>query len=133
MRDHLAEFGDDTTVALVTFTQPTDLTSYEHDQQLGFAVLRDPQRTGYRTFGFGRARFTRVWGLRAGRRYLELARAGHWREIRRPTEDTRQLGGDVVIDADGVVRWMYRSDGPEDRPTVDALVKAVTRARSRLP
>ncbi|GJM37418.1 MAG: hypothetical protein DHS20C19_07850 [Acidimicrobiales bacterium] len=132
MRDRIADFGDDTIVALVTFTQTADLASYEHDKQLGFAVLRDPEREGYRAFGFGRGRTTRVWGLRAARRYLELLRAGHWRALRRPTEDTRQLGGDVVIDADGVVRWIHHSQGPEDRPTVDALVDAVDRARSRL-
>ena len=32
---------------------------------------------------------------------LRLLRAGGWRDLRRPTEDTLQLGGDFVIAPDG--------------------------------
>lgn len=130
MRDRLDEFGAGVTIALITFTDETALASYEFDKALGFAVLRDPDRDAYRAFGFGRARLSRVWGLRAARRYAELVRAGRWRDLRLPREDTRQLGGDVVIDPEGRIVWIHRGAGPEDRPSVDELLAAVEGARS---
>ena len=38
--------------------------------------------------------------------------------LRVPTEDTLQLGGDVVIGPNGRIRFLYRSEGPDDRPPV---------------
>ncbi len=43
--------------------------------------------------------------------------------------DTLQLGGDVVIGPTGTIAWLFRGDGPDDRPSVDALIDAVCRAR----
>ena len=47
--------------------------------------------------------------------------------VRRPTEDTRQLGGDVVVDRDGRLAYLFRSSEPDDRPAVDELVDAIRR------
>ncbi|MEM7139611.1 MAG: peroxiredoxin-like family protein [Actinomycetota bacterium] len=129
MRDRIADLGT-VEVALVTFTDADSLAAYRDARDLGFPVLRDPTRAGYAAFGFGRASFARTWGLRAARRYAQLIREGAWRDLRRPVEDTRQLGGDVVIDARGNVSWIHRGAGPDDRPSVDQIVAAVDVARS---
>ena len=129
MRDHLDELGHDTNVVLVTFTDPDNLDGYASRHDLTFPVLTDPTRTAYRAYGFGRGSIGRVWGLRAARRYVELLAAGRWRDLRAPTEDTLQLGGDIVIDADGLLRWGFWGAGPDDRPSVDDLIDAVERAR----
>lgn len=131
MRDRIDELDTTATVALVTFTDSASLATYEAHHDLGFIALRDPDRSGYRAFGLGRGTFTRVWGLRAARRYAELLRGGGFRRLRRPTEDTRQLGGDFVIDADGRLAWGFWGAGPDDRPTVDELVSAVRAAARR--
>lgn len=44
-------------------------------------------------------------------------------------EDTLQLGGDVPAGADGRVRWVHRSRGPEDRPTIPQIERALSRDR----
>ena len=49
------------------------------------------------------------------------------RRMRRVHEDTLQLGGDAVVDADGRLAWVQRSRGPEDRPTI-AVVQAALEA-----
>ena len=86
-------------------------------------VLADPERITYALFGFGRASFARVWlDPRVWLRYAALLARG-----RRPApahEDTLQLGGDVLVDAAGRVRWIYRSAGPEDRPSLAQLEAA---------
>ena len=48
--------------------------------------------------------------MRAGRR---------WRGIQ---GDSAQLGGDFIVDADGIVRLAYRSRDPTDRPLVEQLL-----------
>jgi hypothetical protein len=39
-----------------------------------------------------------------------------------------QLGGNVVIDANGVVTYVHASSDPSDRPKPEVLVEAVRRA-----
>lgn len=130
MRDRIDELGDDTIVALVTFTNPASLAVYVDEHALDFPVLRDVDRTAYAAFGLDRGSLLRVWGWQAVRRYVSILRAEGFGGLRRPIEDTRQLGGDFVIDADGRVAWAFWGTGPDDRPSVDDLIAAVTRAQS---
>lgn len=129
MRDRIDELGDDAIVALVTFTDEAALRDYVARHQLGFLALRDPDRSAYRAFGLGRGSLARVWGWRAARRYASLIRRDGIGALRRPTEDSLQLGGDFVVDAEGRLVWGHWSEGPDDRPAVDELVAAVGRAR----
>ena len=128
MRDRLAELGADTRVALVTFTDPTNLADYLEANELPFPVLIDPDRSAYRAYGLGRGSFARIWGWRAARRYVQILRADGFGGLARPTEDTRQLGGDFVVGADGRLVYAFRGEGPDDRPSVDALVAAMREA-----
>lgn len=116
-------------MALITFTSEPLLEEYLSVNELPFPVLLDPQRSAYRAFGLGRGAWTRVWGLRAARRYMEIVRATGWRDLRRPSEDTLQLGGDFVIAPDGTLAWGFWGAGPDDRPGIDDLVAAVDRAQ----
>lgn len=118
-------------MSLITFTDSASLAAYRRRHELSFPVRVDPDRSAYRAFGLGRGSVARVWGARAGRRYLELFReqgfAG-FRNLRRPTEDSLQLGGDFVIGPDGTLAWGFWGSGPDDRPSVDQLVAAVRMA-----
>ena len=126
MRDRLDEFGHDTEVVLVTFTDPSELVSYRAKTGLPFPILVDADRSVYRAYGFGRASTRRVWSPAVLRTYARLLRRDGVGALERPTEDTRQLGGDMVIAPDGTLAWGFWSEGPDDRPTVDALIAAVT-------
>lgn len=116
-------------VVVVAFAEPDALRRYQDGLGLGgVLVLADPQRSAYSAFGFGRGSVARVW-LHPGvwQRYATLLARG-----RRPTrarQDTLQLGGDVLAGADGRIRWIYRSAGPEDRPSL-ATVRAALAASS---
>lgn len=130
MRDRLADLGGDTLVVLVTFTDPSSLSDYVSVHDLPFPVLTDPERSAYHAYGLGRGSVWRVWGLKAGRRYAEILRADGIGGLRRPREDTLQLGGDFVIAPDGTLAWGFWGDGPDDRPSIDDLVAAVTASRA---
>ncbi len=125
MQEHREEL--ELRVAVVVFATAGALSRYQRALGLDDTiVLADPERTSYRAFGFGRGSVARVWlDPRVWARYLSLV-AGGRRPIR-PDEDTLQLGGDVLTRADGRIAWIYRSRGPEDRPSL-AAVAAATRA-----
>jgi peroxiredoxin len=53
-------------------------------------------------------------------RYVRLLTAG--RKYRGIQGDSAQLGGDFIVDTNGIVRLAYRSHDPTDRPSVDDLL-----------
>lgn len=110
---------------LVTFTDPAQLAQYLRWSDIRYGAVIDPNRAVYRAYGLGRASFSRVWGLKNLRRYLQIMAGRSLTKIRKPTEDTRQLGGDFVIDREGKLVWGYWPEGPDDRPSVQQLVDAV--------
>ena len=126
MRDRTAELGE-AAVAVVTFTKPRNVAGYRRLLGIDFPVLADPERSSYKAFGLGRGRWWDVWGWQSVKRYAQLVRRG--KRFGRPTEDTMQLGGDVVIDASGRVAFIHRGKGPADRTTIDRLVTEVQNAR----
>jgi peroxiredoxin len=111
-------------VVVVAFAPADSLAGYQ--QRLGLEdvlILSDPGRRAYGAFGFGRGSFARIWlDPRVWWRYLSLIRRG--RRPERVQEDTLQLGGDVLIDASGRIRWVYASRGPDDRPSLAAIQAA---------
>ena len=101
------------------------LRRYAEELGIDVPIYADSERAAYRAFGFGRASVRRTWlDPRVWGRYAQLV--VRRRPLRAPQQDTLQLGGDVVSGADGVVRWVYRSKGPEDRPSVDQLAEALS-------
>ncbi len=113
----------DLDVIAISFAAPDMLRRYRrHPELAGLRLFTDPQRAAYRAFGFERASVARVWlHPRVWLTYASLIARG-----RRPEpahDDTLQLGGDVLV-MDGAVRWIHRSRGPEDRPTVARILAA---------
>lgn len=120
--------GDlDGRVVCVTFAEPGMLRGFERKMDLPYPVYGDADRRTYRAFGFGRAARRRVW-LDPGVWMLYAKLLARGRRPGRSGQDTLQLGGDVVLDASGRVAWIHRSEGPDDRPPVDALAGAMRQA-----
>ncbi|MEM9561458.1 MAG: AhpC/TSA family protein [Actinomycetota bacterium] len=122
---HLERLGD-TAVAAIAFADPWRLADHHRRLELPFPLLADPDRTLYRRFGLGRGSVRQVWNPGTLALYGRLLRQG--RRPARPTEDTRQLGGDVVIGPDGRLAAAFRPRSPDARPTIDELVAAVSAA-----
>lgn len=110
----------------MTFTDQRKLARYRSDNDLPFPVLVDPDRQAYRAFGLGRGSVARIYGWKAAKRYVEIYRTEGLANLRRPEEDSLQLGGDFVIAPDGTLAYGFWGQGPDDRPAVDELIKAVS-------
>jgi len=110
-------------IVCVTFAESPMLALFERELGLPVEYLGDPEREMYRAFGFGRGSVARVWlDPRVLARYARLVVSGY--RPKGPEQDTLQLGGDVLADAEGRIAWIYRSRGPEDRPSVAEILAA---------
>jgi len=117
-------------VVCVTFAAPALLRAFERELRIDLPLFGDPDRAVYDAFGFGRGSVRRVWlDPRVWARYAQLLARGP-----RPGwsgQDTLQLGGDAVVDAAGIIRWIHRSTGPDDRPSVSTLAAQLRSAAGR--
>jgi hypothetical protein len=128
VRDRLDELGD-AEVVVVTFTKPRNLRGYRARFVDPLTVVTDPTRAAYRSYGMRRGSTASVWSPQTLARYLVMMMKGARLERPKDGEDLNQLGGDVVVGPDGRIAWAFRSKRPDDRPSVDAIVAAVTAAR----
>jgi len=127
--EHLEQL-DPVEIVIVHFDETDRLHEYRsfHGVPDDVRIVADPERTLYRTLGIGRGRWWRVWGPRTFRAYLRLMREG--RRYRRHRGDSLQLGGDVVVGADGRVAWTFLPAEPDARPTHQQIEAAVDTARA---
>lgn len=84
-----------------------------------YPLLLDPERATYQAYGLGSS-FIRVWSPKVMWRYLTLLLQG--RKMQPVQGDPHQLGGDVIVDAEGVIRLIHRSKDPVDRPPMEKLL-----------
>lgn len=110
-------------VVVVTFDQEAMARHYVESTQLSWPLLLDAEKELYRAYGFEKADLWAIYGPASIWHYLKLLAGGH--KLKRPGKDLRQLGGDVIIDPAGMVRYHFASESPHDRPTVENLLNVV--------
>ena len=117
-------------VLVVTFEAPAAARAYVSETKTRWPVLCDESRALYRQYGMGRARWRHLLGPSALRAYARAMAEG--RLPRWPAADPMQQGGDVLIDADGIVRLVHVGKGPGQRPPVERLLEVCRTAGRRL-
>lgn len=121
MRQHeqkLFELGID--VAVVTFDANFMAKAYVEQTKLRWPLLLDCDRSQYRAYQMDRATAWSIYGPASVWHYLKLLAQG--RRLRWPGSDTRQLGGDVLIDPSGIVKFHFVSTSPHDRPPPESIL-----------
>lgn len=121
-RQRLVEAG-----ATAVFVAHDDAETLSNSMLAGvscpFPVLVDPDRTTYRDWGLRRATFAGVWlDPSVWTQYWRLLRSGE--RIRTLGDDTRQLGGDFIVNPQGVITYS-RPQHRDDRPAVGQLLTAI--------
>lgn len=128
MRRHYEKFrqvGAD--ILAVGFAQGASLQRYIEDMRLPFPVVSDPERSAYDAYGLRKGGAWAIFGPKTLWAYARLLARG--RLPKGIQGDPYQLGGDFVIDGQGLLRFAYRSEDPTDRPSVDTLLEAVLDAQ----
>lgn len=116
---------------MVTPSRPDDLREVLSGNPQPLTFVGDPTREVYRAFGLSRGKARMFLSPRIIGTYLAKIWAG-WR-VRKPCkgEDLLQLGGDFVLDSSLRLVFLHRSSDPTDRPSVQQLLEAVTKAAKR--
>lgn len=123
----------DASVVFVTFDDPEPVRrGLLHGLDVPYPVLVDRERVAYRAWGLRRSSIAGIWlDPRVWARYASLVL--HGERMRTLGSDTLQLGGDFVLDGDGVVVYA-RPQRRDDRPPVGELLRALrSAARVELP
>ena len=110
-------------VKVITFDADFMSVAYVKKTGLPWPLLQDSEQELYNAYGMIRGSWWSIYGLPSIVRYLSLIVKGTMPG--RPGKDWRQLGGDVLIDPEGVVRLHYISEGPHDRPSVQTLLSVI--------
>lgn len=108
-------------VCVVTFEFGPLAAAYVKETRLEWPLLIDNQRTLYIAYGMERGTWWNIYGPASIWAYVKLLRRG--RRLHQPGSDVHQLGGDVLIDPQGVVRLHHIGSGPADRPSISALLE----------
>lgn len=111
-------------VCVVTFDANPMASAYARQTGLPWPILLDHERVLYRGYEMGRATWWAIYGPASVWNYLKLIARG--RRLHRPGSDYRQVGGDVLVDPLGIVRFHYVSESPHDRPQVESILAHVT-------
>lgn len=116
----------DIRVLIITFDAKWLAERYAAESKLPWPLLLDSERRLYQGYGMTQATWWELLKPSAIWKYLLLIFRGILPG--RPGADVQQLGGDVLIDPSGKIRYLYRSLGPHDRPKIDALLAVVAQA-----
>lgn len=97
--------------------------AYVRRTKIEWPILRDTHRTLYGAYGMAEAGWWALIGPRVLLRYIAMMLRGYmpWK----PGQNLRQLGGDILIDPDGIVRLQFVSRNPHDRPSIEAILNVV--------
>lgn len=98
--------------------------SYVESTNLEWPLLLDDENQQvYREYGLQRASWWALYNPLSILRYLKLILSGT--RPGKPGKDWEQLGGDVLVDPDGIVQLHHVSQNPHDRPEVETILDLV--------
>lgn len=88
-----------------------------------FTVLLDRDRTVYKAYGLERSKLRSKSPRTIWLYFTRWLQGQKFHDSH--GDDTSQLGGDFIVDKNGVLRLVHPSHDPSDRPSVDELVKVI--------
>jgi peroxiredoxin len=124
--DHQSEFAEiNTNILIISFGILSTVEQWRKETCPDFTVLLDREREVYKTYQLERS-YWRSRSLRTRRVYFKAWLAGK-KTHDSHGDDTSQLGGDFIVDRNGILRLVHSSYDPVDRPSVEELIKVITR------
>ncbi len=122
---HYTEFKTlDTNLVAISFGSPYWAQAWRKEAHVPFSIWLDPERQSYRAYGLEKS-VLRSWGLNNLRYYAHALLKGE--TLHGYRGDTNQLGGNFIVDAQGIVQFAYPSHDPTDRPSVEHLLMVLRR------
>lgn len=112
--------GLNTRVAVISFGTFPGAKAWVQETAVPFDFFLDPQLKAYKAYGLERS-LIRSWGPKVWFTYARLLLSGRrWRGVQ---GDSAQLGGDFVVDKNGIICLAYPSHDPTDRPSINSTLE----------
>ncbi len=115
---------------LVSFASPELAAHWQEATHFPFPLLLDPERRAYAAFGLGSSVLA-AWHPKMFLYYFRLLAKG--RKLMPVKGDPYQLGGDFLIDQQGMILLAHPSDDPADRPLVSEILSDLNPFRVQQP
>jgi len=109
-----------TRVVVISFGTLLAVQQWLKEACVSVTVLLDRDRNVYSAYGLERS-YWRSRNLKTRWYYFKAWLSGKKTHASHG-DDTTQLGGDFIVDKNGVLRLAYPSHDPTDRPPVDDLL-----------
>ena len=110
-------------VRIVTFDADFMALAYVKQTNCPWPLLIDADKKLYAGYSMTRGSWWSIVGPRSIWKYIRLMLKGQ--KLQKPGSDHQQLGGDVLVDPDGVIRLHFISNDPHDRPTIESILDLV--------
>lgn len=117
-------------ILTVTFEPADRAKRFLADSQSEYPLLLDTERHIYAAYGMGSASIWRLAQPSTWWNYLRLFMGG-WAPRLPDFTDYQQLGGDVLIDPEGTIRFFHASEDPADRPRLEDIFSALDRTEAQ--
>ncbi|ELT96704.1 hypothetical protein CAPTEDRAFT_186353 [Capitella teleta] len=114
-------------VVVVSFGVMEGAEKWLQEVNCPFEILLDPERKLYLSIGLGRS-LSKVWNTETISYYGSQVKSQRklpqaYKDI---IDDPHQMGGDIVLNASGVIKMAYPSQKAQDRPSVQSLLDALS-------
>ena len=107
---------------IISYGNVEAVTKWKEEVKCSFAVYRDPERKLYDMFGLEQS-IKRVWNCQTIWNYAAMKVAGDKLPSMSEDDDPHQMGGDFILNENGVVLLHYASKVPSDRPSIEQLLE----------
>lgn len=102
---------------------PEMAADFRDKQGIGFPLLVDRTKETYRALEMKRGSLWDVAGPQNWMRFAKGIVTGHG--VEKPKQDPMQMGGVLILDTDGEVRYTFRASAAQDTPPVDEVLGAL--------
>ena len=100
---------------------PEMAAHFRDAQKIPFPLLVDQRRQTYRALGIGRGSLIDVAGPKVWARSAKSILTGKGQGV--PKQDPLQLGGAIVVETGGRVRYVHRAKTSSDNPKPEELLE----------
>lgn len=121
---HHADFeAANANVVTISFGTAYWINVWLKETQSPFPFLMDTKKTSYQAYNLESSTL-RSWSPATVWYYAKAKLQGR-KILEQRGDDAHQLGGDFIIDSQGIIRLSHPSANPTDRPSIDELLTAL--------
>lgn len=110
-------------IAAIGMGLPGMAEDFREKQGIQFPLLVDRTKETYRALEMKKGNLWDVMGPKNWARYAKGILSGHG--VDKPKQDPLQMGGVLVVDTDGAVKYEFRAGAAKENPPIDEVLAAL--------